>query len=208
MSGYDVISQVSTALRERLFPPLTDDLRQFFQTAEAIHVGPPDRLTENHNLNIFLYQVTEDPHLKNRPRRSTSDTPPLPADGPSLGMERQALPPMALRLHYLITPSVQTSDSGPDSTSAIDLILGRVLATMYDAPTLDVLDPETSAGHEVRAIFDPLSVAEQAEVWEAIQQPYRVSLPYQVRVPLLDSKRTTLAVPVGEVERGYVGVRG
>ncbi len=55
-------------------------------------------------------------------------------------------------------------------------------------------------------VFETLSLAELAEVMEALKEPYRVSLAYQLRVPRLESTRTLRVVPVGEATSEYGGL--
>ncbi|HET6229337.1 MAG TPA: DUF4255 domain-containing protein [Longimicrobiaceae bacterium] len=190
MSDYTVIKLVNEHLRQVLFDGMLGETAQFFSGLEAIHLGSPKETVEATTmsgkpvLSVFLYQVTEDPYMKNRP--------PV-----QVGTE-QRMPPMALRFHYLITPVL----SSPDGNA---LVLGKVLETMYDHPTLTITDPLSSQAEDIRVVFETLSLGDLAEVWEALREPYRVSVAYQLRVPRLQSGRTQMAVPVGEAAGDYAG---
>ncbi|HEX2202416.1 MAG TPA: DUF4255 domain-containing protein [Longimicrobium sp.] len=180
MSDYTVIRQVNDRLREVLFAGMTGEAAQYFTGPADIHVGSPRETAELQNkaLSVFLYQITEDPYMKNRP----------PVQN---GASTQRIPPMALRFHYLITPFLRDPDGNA-------LVLGKVLETMYDHATLTLTDPVTQETEEVRVVYEALSLSDLAEVWEALREPYRVSVAYQLRVPKLESTRLRKAVPVGE----------
>jgi hypothetical protein len=192
VSDYTVVKQVNEQLRQLLFAGMTGEAAQYFPTIDSIHVGSPKETadlatTQSKRLSVFLYQITEDPHMKNRP--AVRDT----------GQTRLRVPPMALRFHYLITPFVSDSEGNA-------IVLGKILEVLYDNSTITVVDPITSQTEYVRVIFETLSLAELAEVWEALKEPYRVSLAYQLRVPRLESGRQLVAVPVGESTSEYGGV--
>lgn len=189
MSDYTVVKQVNELLRRLLFAGMTDEAAQYFNAIDAIHIGSPKETadlanTQPKRLSVFLYQVTEDPFMKNRhPHRGN-------------GAFEMRVPPMALRFHYLITPFVPDADGNA-------IVLGKVLETLYDNSTMAVTDPISGQTEEVRVIFETLTLPELAEVWEALKEPYRVSLAYQLRVPRLESRRQYAAVPVGEAAAEY-----
>lgn len=189
MSDYTVVKQVNEQLRRLLFAGMTDEAAQYFNAIDAIHIGSPKETadlanTQPKRLSVFLYQVTEDPFMKNRhPHRGN-------------GAFDMRVPPMALRFHYLITPFVSDADGNA-------IVLGKVLETLYDNSTMALTDPISGQTEDVRVIFETLTLPELAEVWEALKEPYRVSLAYQLRVPRLESRRQYAAVPVGEAAAEY-----
>jgi hypothetical protein len=192
VSDYTVIKLVNERLRQVLLAGMTGEAAQYFTGGDSIHIGSPKETadlanTQAKRLSVFLYQITEDPFMKNRQPVRTVD--------PTV----QRVPPMALRFHYLITPFV------PDAEGA-GIVLGKVLETLYDNSTIVITNPATMETEEVRVVFETLSLAELAEVWEALKEPYRVSLAYQLRVPRLESTRTMTAVPVGESSSEYGGL--
>lgn len=194
MSDYTVIRQVNQQLRQLLFDGLSGVAAQYFPTIDAIHLGSPKETADLSNtqpkaLSVFLYQVTEDPHMKNRP--------PVRENGAT----RLRMPPLALRFHYMITPFV----SDPEGNA---IVLGRVLEILYDHSTIPIVDPISGQTEDVRVILEALSLGELAEVWEALKEPYRVSLAYQLRVPKLESGRSYEAVPVGESNEDFGGLPG
>jgi hypothetical protein len=188
MADFSVVNQVNQALRNLLWAELRSQSGlgvQFFDSPEEIHIGPPSAIREStHRLNIFLYHITEDPHLKNQ-------VPVATATG------RQRMAPMALRCHYLITPFAKGDEEAASDTRSA-LILGKVLEVLYDHSTIQVAGPGGER-EDVRIVFETLAVADLAEIWEAIREPFRVSLAYQVRVPNLQSGRERVVIPVGDV---------
>lgn len=183
MSDFHAVDRVGSRLRDLLFENFTvdDEVGQFFPSVDVIKLASPVETSQqqSNRLSVFLYQITEDPHLKNRP--------PVATDSVS----RHRPPPMALRFHYLLTPF------GP-SPQATALIVGKILETLYDNSTLTIVDPTTEQTENVRVIFETLTIEELGRVWEAMNEPYRISLAYQLRVPSLESRRERVAVPVGE----------
>jgi len=188
MGDFTVIKLVNARLRQLLFDGMTGEAGQYFNELDDIYVGSPRETAElqTKSLSVFLYQITEDPYLKNRP--------PVRGNGAS----RLSMPPMALRFHYMITPFL----ADPDANA---LVLGKVLETLYDAPSLTLTDPMTGQTEEVRVVLETPSLSDLAEVWEALREPYRLSLAYQLRVPRLESTRQLAATPVGDSSHGFGG---
>ena len=92
-------------------------------------------------------------------------------------------PPMALRLHYLLTPW------GGDSVTE-QQILGRAMQALYDDAILagtDLLGGLQGSADTLKITLIPLTLEDRARVWYAIQKPYRLSVNYEVRVVNLDA---------------------
>ncbi|MFC4502833.1 MULTISPECIES: DUF4255 domain-containing protein [Streptomyces] len=144
-------------------------------------------------LELFLYEVAEDPSARNRPPRHTA------VEDPFTGAVRQESrrPDMALLLRYLLVPTGGTPD-------AQQRILGQAMRALYDEAILQgpSLVPAAqgnsvaAAGESLKLRLAPLSLDERAKVWWAISQPYRLSLNYEVRVVNLASRDVTGAAPV------------
>ena len=125
-------------------------------------------------LNLYLYQVTENEFAKNRPR-------PTGVDG------AQEYPPLALNLHYLLTPYAS------DAISAHQ-ILTHAMHSLYVNPIL----AEDSLSESLRLSVAQLtinlcqtSLEELTRIWNALQTPYRLSVSYEVRVVLIESMLST-----------------
>ncbi|MFE2567057.1 DUF4255 domain-containing protein [Streptomyces mirabilis] len=123
-------------------------------------------------LELFLYEVAEDPSARNRPSRHTV------VEDPGTGAVRQERrrADMALLLRYLLIPTGGTPD-------AQQRILGRAMRALYDdailqGPSLVPAAQSNSvadAGESLKLRLAPLSLDERAKVWWAISQPYRLS---------------------------------
>jgi hypothetical protein len=186
MSSYKVILEVSRLLRQTLWDSFSTD-----NAVHPLHVpnlesivltNPADAARQqNRRLSIWLYSVQENEHLHNA----------LPTRRP----DNDALvqyPPLAINLFYLVTPST-TSVEGDQ------LVLGKTMQIFHDNATLLLFSAE-DPGHneELRVSMVQRDLRELAEVWEALQQPYRLSVCYEVRVPRIDSLRIERAGRVSE----------
>jgi hypothetical protein len=125
-------------------------------------------------MSLWLYQIMPNEHLRNAPpvrtRANGDDTVEL-------------YPPLALNLLYLLTPHTKT-DLGDQ------LVLGRSLQVFHDQAIL-TMDSTQNPGRaeELHVSLAPRTIEELAKVWEAMQQPYRLSVCYEVRVARIDSAR-------------------
>ena len=124
-------------------------------------------------LTITLYEILEDAPSRNRPR-------PQRPDGTAVVSTK---PPMALRLHYLLTPW------GGDSVTE-QQILGRAMQALYDEAILGgtmLLGGLQGSTDTLKITLIPLTLEDRSRVWYAIQKPYRLSVNYEVRVVNLDA---------------------
>jgi len=151
--------------------------------------NPTETVRDSANrLSIWMYQVTENEFLKNQP--------PLRANGP----ETSRVPPLALNLFYLITPFAA------DTTGEGDLLLlGKTMQTLYDTSTIVLRDSVREVAEELRMVLCNLPLEELTRVWEALREPYRLSVCYQVRVSRLDSRRVPTNARVVDSNLGYAG---
>lgn len=149
---------------------------------DAISFKNPTETAKNssHKLSLWLYQITESEFIKNQPRlRSNGDDKKL----------RQ--PPLGLNLYYLVTPF--NSDPMMDY-----LLMGKTMQILYD----NAIIPLRSVGDEVsemlRITLCRLSLEELTRIWEALKEPYRLSVCYQVRVNRIEALRESVLEPVVE----------
>lgn len=100
--------------------------------------------------------------------------------------ELQGYPPLALNLCYLLTPP-----TGKDDTD--QLVLGKALQVFHDRGVLNMeiknAQGDGPRAEELHISLAQRTIAELAEVWEAMQQPYRLSVCYEVRVVRIESQR-------------------
>lgn len=169
MADYGVISYVSTSLQTLL----DQDLRKPPLNARAILDDLSDAAPAGLTLTVTLYEILEDAPSRNRPR-------PQRQDGTAVVSTK---PPMALRLHYLLTPW------GGDPLTE-QQILGRAMQALYDDAILaglELLGGLRGSADTLKITLIPLSLEDRSRVWYAIQKPYRLSVNYEVRVVNLDA---------------------
>lgn len=175
MSSYKVIARVSTILRQVLWESFEQDpeIRPLIVSqASIVFINPTQTAVNSANrLSLWLYQISENEFMKNQPMRRG-------VNGPN----QDQFPPLALNLHYLVTPF------GP-SGEADHLILGKTMQLLYDNATLLMHEPVDNVVEELRIILCPLKLEELTRIWESLREPYRLSVCYQVKVTRIDSQR-------------------
>jgi hypothetical protein len=169
MADYAVISDVSTSLVTLLDQELRKPPLNARALLDDLSGTAPAALT----LTVTLYEILEDAPSRNRPR------PQLPAGTAVISTK----PPMALRLHYLLTPW-----GGDPATE--HQILGRAMQVLYDDAILagtDLLGGLQGSADTLKITLIPLTLEDRSRVWYAIQKSYRLSVNYEVRVVNLDA---------------------
>lgn len=186
MSDYLVLDAVSKALRQILWDAINADatVRPIVGSEAAIVFSNPTETARDssNRLSLWLYQITENEHMKNQPmlKAPVQPGPPPPGQAP-----RQALqyPPMALNLYFLATPFAQSDE-------ADHLLLGKTMQVLYDNAIVFLQDTASNIFEELRVIFCRLSLEELTRIWESLREPYRLSVCYLIRVTRIDSHRT------------------
>lgn len=175
MSGYGVIRAVSLALRDILWEEFTADssIQPIVGSKQAIVFSNPTETAQqpSNRLSLWLYQVTENEYLKNQPV------------GRANGANTIRPAPMAVDLHYLVTPFAPSGELD-------HLLLGKTIQVLYDSATTLLRIPADNIAEELRIIFARLTLEELTRVWEALQEAYRLSVGYKVRVSEVESLRT------------------
>ncbi len=184
MSDYLVLDAVSKALRRILWDAFSADgvIRPIVGSEAAIVFSNPTETARDsgNRLSLWLYQITENEHVKNQPMLKARDQPVVPPGG----NPRQAAqyPPMALNLFFLVTPFAQSGE-------ADHLLLGMTMQVLYDNATVYLEDAASNIFEDLRVIFCRLSLEELTRIWESLREPYRLSVCYLVRVTRIDSRR-------------------
>jgi Pvc16 N-terminal domain len=181
MAGSDVISDVSAVL-EQLLTDAMSTLTVPPPPIAELHDLTGDIPTAPPRLTLFLYDICEDPSLRNRPRVREPD-------GNAYQLRK---PPMALCLRYLLTAW------GGDRITE-QRMLGRVLQVLYDDAILSgsmLTGSLAGLDEPLHVTLSPLTLEEKARVWWSIQKPFRLSLNYEVRAAFLNSDALIRAEPV------------
>ncbi|HVG74513.1 MAG TPA: DUF4255 domain-containing protein [Thermoleophilaceae bacterium] len=187
MSDYGVLAAVSGALRELLWDAYNPDavINPIVGSEAAIVFSNPTVAAKDsaNRLSLWLYQVTENEFLKNEPpERVNNDT--------------LRFTPLPLNLSYLLTPMTSSGE-------ADHLLLGKSMQVLYDNAIVLLRDPVSNVFEELRIVFARLTLEELTRIWESLQEPYRLSVAYQVRVTRIDSLREQDAMRVVDRSIGY-----
>jgi hypothetical protein len=176
--SYEAINQVTRGLRRLLVTQLT----QISPGAVVTLLPPGDQLPEVIGLNLYLYRVMESPFTKNR--NWPGDRVTTPTDQPALG----------LQLFYLLTPLGTRPANDADAGDDAHTMLGLAMRTLQENPVLnDVHLPTFEADTElpdfllnsyekIKMMLLPTSIEELSKIWATINQPYRLSVAYEVSV--------------------------
>jgi hypothetical protein len=181
VSDFRVLQELSHFLRGLLLVHLVelDALNQRFTAVNNISLDSPARIADGSapnaadaRLSLYLYQATPNAHTNNRGY--------IPAGA---GVRR--FPPLSLNLYYLLTPL----NSSPDDAL---LTLGCAMQVLAAHPVIraNFLGSQLYAEQpEVKLSVCSVTVEELTRIWNAFNQPYRLSLCYQVQSVTLDSLR-------------------
>ena len=200
MSSSHIIWTVSRSLQQILWEECQTDtvLNNIMGSAAAIVLSNPTDVQRDaaNKLSLWLYQITENEYVKNQP--------PMRANGDNTSQ----MAPLALNLFYLITPF-----AGPPA-ELDQLLLGKIMQVLYDNAILLVRNTPGGDFEELRIVLCRLTLEELTRIWEALREPYRLSVCYQIRVAHVESTRVVGRARVidrvagfGDVPSEAVGVQ-
>jgi Pvc16 N-terminal domain len=188
MSASTIISDVTQTLQDLLL-----EQQQPTGLFEVSLNSPADdaRNPMEPKVNLFLLRVAENSFAKNR------DWLPV---GPGVLKK----PPLALELYYIMTPF---ANDRLDEHRA----LGEAMRIFYDhaiiaAPLLKGELEHTA--EELKVDLCPFSLEELTRIWNALNQPFRLSVCYGVRIILVDSSVEQSAHRVTVKENRYAQLTG
>lgn len=167
------IWDVSTFLKKLLVTGLAEHPETAIAEADLLLTNPGESGAGagHKRLFLWLYQVCPNEHLRNEPfvRQAKDD--------------EQRLPPLVVNLQYLLTP-----DTGTDLSD--QLVLGKSMQILYDKAVVRMESSnDPTRAEELHLSLAARTIDELAEVWYAMQQPYRLSVCYEVRTVRIDSQR-------------------
>jgi hypothetical protein len=179
------INDVTKALSQLVESQITRSV----PTARVTLLPPGDSLPEDVGVNLYLYRVAESPATRNQPWRGDR------SQGPS---DRSAL---GLRLHYLLTPRAKASEASATSGDVAHTMLGVAMVTLHQHPVLNHVhiegfDADTALSQHLRDSYEHVKVTistvgveELSKIWATINQPYRLSVAYEVSLVELVPER-------------------
>lgn len=191
MSSSAALAQVSAALKSLLEEALLADpvLQTVAFSVVLLDPSKPPMAGANANrVSLWLYQVVPDEFLRN--------LPPTPVANRVAGQKALVKPPpLVLNLYFLVTPLMGSPDFDQRA-------LGAVMLTLHQTPVVRLHSPGDAVTEEVRIGLVTEPAEDRARLWEAIQQPYRLSACYLVRSVRLEADPQLEGPRVGEVEAG------
>ena len=142
---------------------------------------PGEAMPSGLGANLYLYRVTQSPYTRNQPW--AGDKTPTPGTpGPVLGLE----------LSYLLTPFAPAPDASSAAGDDAHTMLGAAMLALYQNPILNdahlagfdadaELSPSLLNSYEqIRIRLMTTSLDELSKIWATINQPYRLSVAYDV----------------------------
>ena len=171
MSDFTAIGDIGETLKKLL----EDDPWTGISPKPEITFKSPKEIKDDggstNKISLFLYQIHENPHLRNEE--------PLRIDDSHL-----QTPPEVLDLLYLVTPY-------SDDKTQEKYILGKVMQIFYDHAILSGTALQgglTGSDEEIKLLFNPISLDDLTKIWSAFQDAaYRLSVSYLVTPVKIDS---------------------
>lgn len=179
VSEYTAIRAVTRSLRDLLRAHITLSSDPELNGV-PIDLRSPKEMREDGDatgVSLWLYRAVRNGHtLNNPPERDAAN--------------RLLRHPLPVNLYYLVTPIAQNSDDE-------QLLLGRVLQIFNDHGTVRgplLVDALAGGTEEFRLSLEPLSLEELTRVWDALKEPYQLSVSYLVQVVSIDSAREPVGI--------------
>ena len=189
MSHYTVLSAVNTVLRDILWEAFQVDgtITQFVSNKNEIGFMNPTQtaILGAHQLSLWLYQIAENEYLRNESPIRT-------------GTNGEQFPPLALNLFFLVTPFAGNNTPGTELNNY--LLLGKTMQVLYDNAILLMRGSNPPLAEELRILLARVSLEELTRVWDALREPYRLSVCYEIRVTRVDSQRIPQRARVVEID--------
>lgn len=192
--SYIAIGAVTKSIAELIGKKLNKPALMGGSTPKVTTLPPDDdRVDDNDGVNLFLYRVVEDPHLKN------ANWPGDKSNGPA------RRPALSLNLYYLLTGYAKKQNSAAWDDVTAHQLLGNAMAILHEYPVLNDIhdadfdaDVNTQFPQELRESFEkikitmlPNSMEEFSKIWTGLNKAHRLSVIYEVSLvqiaPILPS---------------------
>jgi len=192
MGDYTAISDVG----ETMISLLQEQMKDLISDKNTIVLISPGEVgaSDAVRLSLFLYQVDENPYLKNRPVDAMATELPYPA--------------LPLDLAYMVTayPSPGIQDRTERSKEEHQ-VLGRAIQVFHDNAVVygTMLKGNlASTAEELHITMTHLSMDDMTKIWTTFQdKPFRPSICYLVTPVMIDSLRSVTTQRVVKREMDY-----
>lgn len=185
---------------------VTATLRHILNDAGIVNVTtlPMDKAAtaqQSDRVNLMLYQVVPNAAWRNQP---------MPG---RVRAGEQGFPPLALNLQYLLTVFGDESAGLKDHS-----LLGRAMLALHDRTVLQANDIRNATEdindsfmnttpdlhqqvERVKLTFQVMNMEELSKLWSTFQTQYRLSVPFEASVVLIESQRAVKS-PLPVTQRG------
>jgi hypothetical protein len=187
MSASTVISDVTFTLEELLKteqrPANSFDVSLKSPADEVIQQGKP-------KVNLFLYRVAENAFAKN-PERA------------AIGPDALEYPALSLNAFFLLTPFAE------DKLDELR-VFGEAMRVLHDNSIVTGAALKGSlenTDEELRVGLCAFTLEQLAQIWNALEKPYRLSVCYEVRTVFIDSLIQTPVRRVLEIDTRFSELR-
>ena len=191
MSDYSVLGAVSSTLQTLLTNNITNALAAPLNVNVYLN-SPIEMQTSNliPGISLWLFKVSRMAEMVNEPPERKSPN-------------QLARTPLPVVLHYLVTPMAA-------DPIARQTLLGRVLQVCNDHAILRGTDLQgvlANTTEQLRVNLEMLTVEELSLVWEALGEPYQLSVTYLVQVAKIDSDLELIrSMPVLDKQATYAQI--
>jgi hypothetical protein len=189
--SFAAINEVTRGFRMLLHSQLV----RVLPSAVVTLLPPGDKLPDSAGVNLYLYRITESPFTRNQPWPGDRITPK--SNRPALG----------LQLYYLLTPlasKLEDASTSPSEGDDAHTMLGVAMSTLQENPVLNQthlpalpasgtlsatpgFDADTvlpdfllNSFEQIKITLVPTNLEELSKIWATINQPYRLSVAYEV----------------------------
>jgi hypothetical protein len=171
VSGSGALAAVSRSLRETLLAEMAN-LAEPTVPVTLLGLGA----SGNRGINLFLHRVDEHPELRNADYHLLRGTP-----------DTLAAPPLSLTLRYLMTAFAAPHEQLGEVPA--QMLLGEAMRVFHQHPVVPKahLDEELEdSGVELRVMLVPIDPEEIGRLWGTGENPYRLSVQYEVSMVQID----------------------
>ena len=164
---------------------LVSQLSAVSSTAQVSLLPPGEAFPSGLGVNLYLYRIIESPFTKNQAWPGDRTTPP--SNFPALGLD----------LFFLLTPFAPAPDPSATSGDDAHTMLGAAMLAFHENPILNqvhingfdadaVLSPALlNSFEQIKVRLSATSLEELSKIWATINQPYRLSVAYEVSLVTL-----------------------
>lgn len=170
MSPPSIIADVSVAILQQL-----NETLKLILSPPSVELAPPKEKPEKDIVSLWLYRVSRNGDVANNDRVRT-------ISGELLHR------PLPLDLHYLITPQFKVPE-------AEQKVLGNIMQFFHSYPSLKSSHQNLSSDIALKITPELLTFEQQAHLWQALSQPFRLSVSYLVQCVRIESMLPAAKAP-------------